>query len=141
MTIEQFKSLFKYDQSRVGYVGVERECFTCNRTGDIVPHAHKVLSNLKKNLGFGYELSACQVETRIGPCLLGELHARLSERDEQLNTILKRYGLSALNMEVGPADMPLAIYPDPTGRYQKITKNMPRAIGLDPKICIPTLYD
>lgn len=130
MTIEKFKSLFTYDQSKVGYVGVERECFTCDRTSKIVPYAHKVLASIKKGTEFGYELSACQVETRVGPCLLEELHNHLDERNRQLNAAFADNDLFALHAEVAPEDMPLDVYPDPTGRYQMITKNMPRKILL-----------
>jgi len=128
MTIEKFRSLFTYDQSKVGYVGVERECFTCDRTGKIVPLAHKVLASVKKGTEFGYELSASQVETRVGPCLLEKLHNHLGERDMQLNTAFADNNLFALHAEVAPEDMPLDVYQDPTGRYQEITKNMPREI-------------
>lgn len=128
MTIEKFRSLFTYDQSKVGYVGVERECFTCDQTGKIVPLAHKVLASVKKGTEFGYELSACQVETRVGPCLLEKLHNHLDERDMQLNTAFADNNLLALHAEVAPEDMPLVVYLDPTGRYQEITKNMPREI-------------
>ena len=130
MTIDHFRSLFRYDQDKVGYIGVERECFTCDQTGKIVSQAHKVLMSVKKGPEFGYELSACQVETRIGPCLLKDLHFHLDERNAQLNDAFADNGLSALHSEVAPADMPLDIYPDPTGRYQKMTKNMPREILL-----------
>ncbi|MBI5644631.1 hypothetical protein HY970_00880 [Candidatus Kaiserbacteria bacterium] len=143
MTINQFKNLFNYDQNKVGHVGVERECFICDQTGRIVPHAHKVLSGIERGVyedsgfgliaypekgAFGYELSASQVESRVGPCLLGDLGHHLQRRDRELETALRHYGLSAMHAEVGPKDMPLDVYPDPTGRYQKITKDMPREI-------------
>lgn len=128
MLVEEFKKKFRYNQNKIGYVGIERECFTADKTGVIVPLAHKVLASVKKGAEFGYELSACQVETRVGPCLLGELSGNLRERDIQLNSALGNCGLSVLHTEVGPEDMPLDVYPDPTGRYQEITKNMPREI-------------
>lgn len=148
MTIEKFKSLFKYDWDKVGYVGIERECFITDMDGGIVPTAQKVLSGLERGIhtderslsywgivrpekgAFGYELSACQIESRVGPCCLADLQPNLKYREEQLKAALHHYGLLALHTEVGPEDMPLDIYPDPTGRYQKITKDMPRKILL-----------
>ncbi len=128
MAIETFKSLFSYDQDKTGYVGIERECFIANGHGVPTPQAHKVLSSIKQGAEFGYELSACQIETRIGPCRVQELQSRLGDRDEQLRDVLGRYGFSALHTEVGPEDMSLDVYPDPTGRYQELTKNMPHEI-------------
>lgn len=150
-TIKQFKSRFTYDANKAGYVGVERECFVTD-LGEIVPRAHEVLSGLEKGIqvhpwhphwaiqmssfirnrdgAFGYELSACQIETRVGPCELGMLKTRLQDRDYELKRALSYYGLSSLHTEVGPEDMPLDVYPDQTGRYQEITKNMPREVLL-----------
>lgn len=142
MTINQFKDLFSYNKNKVSHVGIERECFVCDRTGKIVPYAHKVLSGLENGVedgwsgcivqpekgAFGYELSASQIESRVGPCILGDLGYHLQHRDRELRIALRYYGLSALHTEVGPEDMPLDVYPDPTGRYQEITKDMPREI-------------
>lgn len=145
MTIEKFRSLFSYDQGRAGAVGVEREILITNPAGEVVPMAHKVLTGLERGIyedawngpivhlekgAFGYELSACQIETRVGPCALEELNGLLQRRDRELSAAFRHYGLRALHSEVGPADMPLDVYPDPSGRYQQITKNMPREILL-----------
>lgn len=150
MTIDQFKSLFKYDPSKVGYLGVERECFIVDADEKIVPSAEEVLAGLEsgiqitpwhphwaiqissvvrnKDRAFGYELSACQMGSRIGPCRLEDLNNQLQYRDKQLESALRHYDLHALHVEVGPEDTPLDVYPDPTGRYQRLTKNMPREI-------------
>jgi gamma-glutamyl:cysteine ligase YbdK (ATP-grasp superfamily) len=37
-------------------------------------------------------------------------------------------GFERLYKEVAPLDMPLDVYPDPTGRYQRIIKDMPQQI-------------
>ena len=159
MSIDTFKGLFKYDQSKIGYVGIERECFISewgSGTVGIVPKAYEILSRIKagtvrptgssgadawsgpgreytthevKPDEFGYELSACQIETRIGPCELADVHSELTVVDVHLRCLLG-YDYSPLHTEVGPANMPLDVYPDPTGRYQKITAHMPREVLL-----------
>ncbi len=159
MDTEAFKSLFTYDSSKVGYVGVERECFIqdCDRMGVVVPKAHEILSRIEprgvpeyrpygniwlgidfgvstvwhpvKRDEFSYELSACQIESRIGPCQLEELRDELILVDSHLRFLLGQE-YKPLHTEVGPEDMPLDVYPDPTGRYQRITKHMLREILL-----------
>lgn len=143
MSLEKFKNLFTYDRSKALFVGIERESLIANKDGEIVPEAHKILTGIDQGLreacrsepivppekgAFGYELSACQIESRVGPCHLEDLRNLLRYRDMGLNAVLRHYGLSALHTEVGPEDMPLDVYPDPTGRYQKMTKDMPRKI-------------
>jgi gamma-glutamyl:cysteine ligase YbdK (ATP-grasp superfamily) len=143
MTIEVFKSRFKYRPELTGYVGVERECFLSNATGAIVPGAERVLAELVHGqIGsygyegqdypdqFGYELSGCQIETRTKPLRLNELNEELERSDYLLMRTLRALKLGALHTEVGPKDMPLDVFPDPSGRYQAITKNMPREILL-----------
>lgn len=145
MKADQFKGLFKYDRTKALFVGIERECFIANEHGEVVPKAHEILTNLNKGIEiprcfgpddllksrgdeFGYELSACQIETRVGPCSLAELRRALDYWNDILKRVLSIYGLYALCTEVGPEDMPLNVFPDPTGRYQRITKYMPRDI-------------
>lgn len=131
--LKSFQERFAFRPTGAFLVGVERECFIVGKDGSIVPQAQRVLSCLKDvqkldGAEFGYELSASQIESRVGPCSLNELHGRLSDRDMQLKVALGHCGLSYLHTEVGPEDMPLDVYPDPTGRYQRITKSMPREI-------------
>jgi gamma-glutamyl:cysteine ligase YbdK (ATP-grasp superfamily) len=133
--LEAFRERFSFKPTGAFLVGVERECFVTNSDGNLVPQSQKILSCLKDILklngtGFGYELSACQIESRVGPCFLEELHGCLNDRDAQLNVALDHCGLSVLHTEVGPEDMSLEVYPDPTGRYQQIVKNLPREILL-----------
>lgn len=159
MTIEKFKHKFLYDAIRTLYVGVERESFI-EENWKIVPKAHEILSTITSRGifepahisgnyfsgdnweehkarwhavradEFSYELSACQIESRIGPCRLKDLRWKLKRVDDHLELLLRLKGCQPLHIEVAPADMPLAVYPDPSGRYQKITKNMPREILL-----------
>lgn len=142
MSFSQFKNRFTYAQSKAGYVGVERECFIVGLGGKIVPRAHEVLSSIEdteslfsewhlvKPGEFSYELSGCQIECRTGPCKLTDLSHELRLVDKHLDVLLENKKYRPLHIEVGPADMPLDVYPDPTGRYQRIKKNMPREILL-----------
>lgn len=79
---------------------------------------------------FSYELSACQIESRIGPVPLAEAHRALTTSNTRLYSLVLQNKLNLLHTEVGPADMPLDVYPDPSGRYQEITKTMPRSVLL-----------
>ena len=128
---EKFCSQFTFNEHIAGCIGVEREAFLL-RDGTIVPIAEEVLNHLTNhadNRGdYGYELSACQLEDRIGPVWLEDLKKALFTREQDLALAEHALGFTRLYCDVAPATMPLDIYPDPTGRYQKITENMPRDI-------------
>lgn len=128
---EKFCSQFTFNEHIAGCIGVEREAFLL-RDGTIVPIAEEVLNHLTNhadNRGdYGYELSACQLEDRIGPVWLEDLKKALFTREQDLALAEHALGFTRLYCDVAPATMPLDIYPDPTGRYQKITQNMPRDI-------------
>jgi len=135
----KFFAKFKFDQSKIGFVGIEREQFTLDReTQLIIPVVHRYLGHIQSldsvinqnRFQFGYELSACQLESKIGPCPLNEIGGWLRESDRILELIDNKLGCSRMHIELAPENMPLDIYPDPTGRYQKITKNMSREILL-----------
>lgn len=141
--MKSFMSLFRFDQSKTLHVGVEREYFITDKQGVIIPKAHQVLAQailvgppgpggeiLSPDESFGYELSACQIESRIGPCRLENLMSHLIKARGSLTIYLSQAGFNCDTYEVAPADMPLDVYPDPSGRYQKITKDMPRHILL-----------
>jgi hypothetical protein len=155
--MRKFMDLFKFDPTKAFFVGVEREAFIINRNGIITPQAKIVLSHAgygeygpweqllewHKDERFGYELSACQIESRIGPCQVTELRDSLEHVEECLKIYLYRasydrdmsgrtihHDLGLLYTEVGPENMPLDVYPDPSGRYQEIVKTMPRHILL-----------
>ena len=133
MNKDQFLSQFRFDPSKAGYVGVEREQFIVDNRRQIVPYAPAYMTRLESigkpdGIDFGYELSACQVESKIGPCELADLSKHLSRAESHLELIDTSTGLNRINIEVAPEDMPLSIYPDPTGRYQRITKSMPSEI-------------
>lgn len=128
--MEEFLSLFKFDSSHFLSVGIERERFITNGEGVISPRAKDVLEALPDNGKFGYELSACQLEDRIGPIPINYVKRDLRENDKLINQALSKFGLKDLFAEVAPADMDLSVFDDPTGRYQTIVKDMPANILL-----------
>ena len=81
-----FKEHFKFDPEKTLYVGIERERFLTTG-GHVAPLAPKVLEKLKSyGDRFGYELSACQLEDRIGPCSIDEAENALIENDRAIAT-------------------------------------------------------
>lgn len=118
---ECFDNLFSFDRTKTLQVGIERECFI-TRDGVIVPEAPRLLS-LLPHPRFSYELSACQLEERIGPCEIRDVGNGLRQVPE-LTAALRKLGLQVLHQELAPCDMPLDIYPDPTGRYQRIVETI-----------------
>lgn len=134
--LDSFKSLFQFDPAKALFVGVEQECFLLDESGVMAPIASHVLGGLPKREDtsllpkYGYELSACQLEYKVGPCQIGMLYKRLTRLEDELTMYEKRLGFRRLHSEVGPEDMPLDVYPDPSGRYQEIVKTMPRHILL-----------
>lgn len=127
--MEEFMRRFRFDPKKSFLVGVERECFL-TREGKIAPIASEVLARLPKSGRFGYELSACQLEERIGPCHVDEVGNELLANDMILSLAEKKLRFSRLHAEVGPEDMPLDVYPDPSGRYAEISRKMPREVLL-----------
>jgi gamma-glutamyl:cysteine ligase YbdK (ATP-grasp superfamily) len=128
--MRKFLDLFRFDPQKTLYVGVERECFLLDQSGAVAPLAAQVLNKLPNDGRFGYELSACQLEERIGPSQIDDVHRRLLENDAIIRAVEKEVGCRRLHAEVGPEDMPLDMYPDPSGRYARITENMPRNVLL-----------
>ncbi len=127
--MEQFYAQFRFDPANVLRIGVERESFLI-RNGRPVPIAVQVLPELPDRDRFGYELSACQLEDRVGPVMLADLKSALAANDAEIARVERKLGFTRSRAEVGPVDMPLDIYPDPTGRYRIIAANLPRDILL-----------
>lgn len=123
--MKEFLELFKFDPIKAMHVGIERERFIVNANGEIVPKAKKVLNLLPTGDRYGYELSASQLEDRIGPVKLDEVTEALKSNDREISVALKVLKLGDHFTEVAPFDMDLTVYDDPTGRYQKIVKDMP----------------
>lgn len=128
--MRNFFSLFKFDPSKVLCVGVERERFLVNESGDPVPESESVLNLLPKDNTFGYELSACQLEDRVGPVRLSDLLFGLRVNDLAIESALNKLGLKQAFYEVADENMDLTVFNDPTGRYQEIVKTMPRPVLL-----------
>ena len=129
-TLKSFTDQYKFDPKRNMFIGAERECHLLDPNGKIVPIASKVLKGLASCNGqFGYELSACQLEWRVGPHKNLSYFAEDLEKSElTLRYAEKRLGFQRSFKEVAPDDMPLDVYPDPTGRYQEITRDMPKKV-------------
>jgi gamma-glutamyl:cysteine ligase YbdK (ATP-grasp superfamily) len=142
--LECFKGKFKFNPAVAFHVGIERECFLTDPLGNIVPNATSVIKHVEESgwhvdgdleksapgAMLGYELSACQIETRTNPCEIGGVASALRRIDSGLRNALQEIGLRALYSEVAPDDMSLDVYPDPTGRYAEITRTMPREVLL-----------
>lgn len=126
--MKKFRNKFQFRQSGSLLVGIERECFLLNQEGKIAPIAHMVLGELTDKKRFGYELSACQLEDRIGPCKLSEVKKELMKNERDIGMAEAKLLFKRLHAEVAPEDMPLDVYPDPTGRYQEIIKSLPENI-------------
>ena len=126
----RFMSQFRFDRSMASWVGVEREAFLIDETGNIVPRAQEVLACLGESFGnrFGFELSACQFEDRVGPCPSQHLEQQLWLNERILGLVERWLKLRRSFIEVAPIDMPLDVYP--YERYQRIVATMPREMLL-----------
>jgi len=140
-TFQDFSDEFRFNPELTLCVGTEREIFVANAAGQIVPMAEEVLkvlhnqnwcvrSSIDHIQQFGYELSACQIESRTKPCELVALGSELKLLQSTLDSTLNSMGLSSLYCEVAPDDMPLDVFPDPCGRYQEISREMTRDVLL-----------
>ncbi len=127
--MQDFLKRFNFRQEASLLVGIERECFL-TKNNEIKPLAPQFLENLPKNERFGYELSACQLEDRVGHCQLDDLKNQLLNNEKEIQKTEKTLGIQRLFLEVAPTDMPLDVFPDPTGRYQQIVKKMPHEVLL-----------
>jgi hypothetical protein len=90
---EEFYGLFNFTKAGGLKVGIERECFVADAKGNIVPEAENFLSLLTDRSKFGYELSACQLEDRIGPVDLGKLLKAIIANDEIIHRAEKELHL------------------------------------------------
>lgn len=124
--MQEFMNLFRFDSRKTLFLGVERECFLVRPGVGISAIAPDVLKLLPDKQRFGYELSACQLEERIGPCPVSDVGPQLRLNQATIASAEQQLGFQRLHVEVAPEDMPLDVFPDPTGRYQEITKEMPR---------------
>jgi len=128
--MKKFARKFGFRESGKLLVGIERECFLTDKSGNIVPRAAEILKHFPDRKRFGYELSACQFEDRIGPVKIKDVKKALLQNERDIKIIENRLGFKRLHVEVAPETMPLDVYPDPTGRYQNITQSMSQLILL-----------
>jgi len=127
--LNNFLEKFKFVPENAGLVGVERECFLADSEGNIAAISPFVLRILGgPNDSFGPELASIQLEDRIGPIKISALAGELKEREKFLASAEEKFHFKRLFLEVAPTNVPLTVYPDPTGRYQTIVKNLPRHI-------------
>ena len=103
--LNEFMDRFRFVPKLAWCVGVERECFIVDHTGKVVPRAVDVLKSTVSSNGWsrtdiGYELSACQLETRAGPCDLKAMPLRLKLVREAVEYHLNLFGLAASHKEV-----------------------------------------
>jgi gamma-glutamyl:cysteine ligase YbdK (ATP-grasp superfamily) len=126
--LEAFKARFRFMPDRAGLIGIEREVFIVNRHCVPVPRAPEILAHLAGDPRFTYELSACQVEMRTNAAPIERVGDELVSADMRLRGVAREFGCIIDCTEVGDPEMSLAVYPDPTGRYQRIVETMPRDI-------------
>ena len=125
----EFMEQFDFRPEGGGLVGIERESLLLDGHSKIAPLAPSVLTYLGGPNGrFGYELSACQLEDRIGPVLIDDVVRALEDNDAIIRRAELALGFTRAPFEVASVDMPLDIYPDPSGRYQALIENMPHEI-------------
>lgn len=140
-TLSTFKGLFRFSPASAWQIGCEREFFLTEGTDRIVPKAPLVIRDVRIREGgpstwdekrfepidphgqIGFELSAAQIEARTLPVGLDKFLSELDRTQSILHRAVHTHSLRALCMEVGPANMPRDIYPDP--RYADIAKKLP----------------
>lgn len=122
--LADFLARFKFVESMSDYVGIEREHFLVSQTGEIVPRSVEFLQRINDQR-WTYELSACQVESRTKPQKdLSAMRLELLENTNNGKKAAEKLGLHLMNREVGDANMPLDVYPNP--RYLEIVRTLPR---------------
>ncbi len=119
-----FLAKFCFKPEYRGYLGIERECFLTD-DGKVTPRATSILELLPSGGTYGYELSACQLEMRTKPSLLMDLYVELEEIQSLAEIAARELGLELRYIPVAPEDMPIDVYPDPTGRYARIVEMLP----------------
>lgn len=121
-TLTMFRDAFTFDPKKTGYVGIELEGF-CFRDGRIAPIAEEVLGTLPNDGRFTYELSACQIELRVGPCATVEdLGHELQNTRALLARAEAQHNFKIEFVPLAPATMPLDVFPNP--RYANITRHL-----------------
>lgn len=125
--VKSFFQRFNYDSKKTLYVGIERESFT-TRNGKILPLTPELLPlielGIPKFQSFGYELSACQLEMRYGPYHISDVSKGLVLANGELKKFEDSLNFSCYFADIAGGEIPLDVYPDPTGRYAKIVATL-----------------
>ena len=109
--ITEFMSGFNFNPELAGQISCEREMFLFNRQGEIVPWAPKALQ-LLDDPSMCFELSACQIESRVGPVSIESLNEDARRQQAFISSKLAQAGMSVRYLSVAPENMPLDVYPD-----------------------------
>jgi len=122
MELKEFLSKFDFRPEWAGFIGIEREHFLIHASGlaggCYAPQAKRFLDAIK-DPRWTYELSAYQVESRVGPQRdLSALKLEMLENENNGNQVAGQLGLALVNEEVAEHLFPLEVYPDP--RYLEI---------------------
>lgn len=122
-SMRDFLSKFAFKPEMAGFIGIEREQFLVSLTGNVYMPQSKRFLDAIRNSSWTYELSACQVESRINPQIdLSAIKIGLLANENMGRKIARKLGLKILNQEVARIDMPLDVYPNP--RYLEIVKQI-----------------
>ncbi|MCX6808845.1 MAG: hypothetical protein NTW50_04235 [Candidatus Berkelbacteria bacterium] len=129
VSAEEFSQKFQFRQDMHLHIGIEQECFLA-RGGVIAPIAPEIVPAIKRAssiqcIDIGYELSAYQLEHRIGPVKIKNVREELRNVEARLKQEELRHNFKRIYTEVAPDNLPLDVYPDPAGRYQALATNMP----------------
>lgn len=122
--MREFLSRFRFLPQYTLMVGIERERFVVDNKGKPTPQVERVLALLPQDGRFGYELSACQLEDRVGPVSIQEVRQQLFQNDAVIQSVLEQLGLQYQFCEVASAQMNTTVFNDPTGRYQQIVQRL-----------------
>lgn len=118
-----FLSQFTFKPENAFKVGVEREFFTADKKGNIVPMAPKIANWLGDYGQFDPDLPACHLESRLGPVWISDLRKELWDQENILKDAERDFRFKRLFDPVGPEDIPLFI--SPKERYLRIAEDFP----------------
>lgn len=126
-TFTEFLRRFRFDPSRRGWLGIERERFVVAEphSQSFTPKAPEFLAAINDS-AWTYELSACQVEDRTKARRdIAELSLDLTRNDNNAAIVASTQKLFLSTIEAAPySRFPLSTYPDP--RYREIAQKLSR---------------
>ncbi len=125
MPFDTFKKQFNFNPEYRLHIGIERELYI-TRNGEFLPIADEILqqiSGIEFPTTWTHEFSACALEQTIGPAPFESISDTIITMDISKSMIESKFNVQLLAYEVAPQDLPDAVYPDPTGRYETIVQN------------------